>query len=165
MNTRSNILSKTIVFVLMAALTLVICCPVAATTYSTTLTTTVPESFSLLMELTGEGTVTVNGVVYNKSGTVEIPRHSVVELLIAPDAGNEIKSVIYNGHDYTEKAKAGKITLPAITEDAELCVCFYEIPSTPQPGDTFSLLWLVLLILIALLGLITTLILRKKRVH
>ena len=163
MKTRSSFFSKAILCVLMAALTLVICFPVAAATNSTNLTTTVPETFPLMLELSGNGTVTVNGVAYTQSGTIEIPRNSSIELLITPDIGNNIKSVVYNGFDYTKEAKAGKITLPAITEDAELCVCFFEIPSTPQTGDSHSLLHLVLLMLISLIGMIVILSFWKKK--
>lgn len=149
----------------MAALTLVICFPVAAATNSTTLTTTVPKTVPLLLEMTGNGSVTVNGVNYTQSGTIEIPRNSSIELLMTPDIGNNIKSVVYNGFDYTKEAKAGKITLPAMTEEATLSVCFFEIKTTPQTGDTCSPLWLAFLMLFALSGMITTLILSKKRAH
>lgn len=165
MKARSKYLSKAIALVLLVALTLAIGIPVAATTYSTNLKTTVPKTVPLLLELTGNGTVTVNGVVYTKSGTVEITRNSAVELLVTPDTGNEIKSVIYNGYDYTKEAKGGKITLPAMTEEATLSVCFFENKTTPQTGDTCSPVWLALLMLFALLGMITTLILSKKRAH
>ena len=162
MKTRSNILSKTIAFVLMAALTLVICCPVAAATNSTTLTTTVPETFPLLLKLSGNGTVAINGVAYTQSGTVEIPRNSPVELRITPDAENEIKSVVYNGFDYTKEAKNGKIVLPAITGEATLYVNFTKIASTPQTGDAYSLLCLTLLMFLSSIGMIATFSIRKK---
>ena len=147
----------------MAALTLVICFPVAAATNSTTLRTTVPGTVPLLLELTGNGTVTVNGVAYTRSKTIEIPRNSAIELRITPDAENEIKSVVYNGFDYTKEAKNGKIVLPAITGEATLCVNFTEIASTPQTGDAYSPLYLTLLMFLSLIGMIATLSFRKKK--
>ncbi len=165
MKTRSNILSKTIVFVLMAALTLVICCPVAAATNSTTLTTTIPETFPLMLELSGNGTVAINGIAYTQSGTVEIPRNSAVELRIIPDAENEVKSVVYNGFDYMIEAKNEKIVLPAITGEAKLCVNFAEIASTPQTGDVYSPLCLMLLMSLSLIGMIAIFYLRKKKTN
>ena len=165
MKARSKIFSKAKLFVLMAALTLVICFPVAAATNSTTLTTTIPKTATLLLELTGNGTVAVNGVAYTEPGTVEIPRNWAVELLITPDIGNEIKSVVYNGQDYTKEAKAGKITLPAITGEATLCVSFTEIATAPQTGDFLSPSFFVFLMLLSLVAIDVTRSFRKKELH
>lgn len=148
----------------MAALTLVICFPVAAATNSTTVTTNVPESFPLLLELSGKGTVSINGVAYTKSGTVEVPRNSALELRITPDAENEIKSVVYNGFDYTKEAKNGKLTLPAITGEAKLYISFAETASIPATGDLSSPQYSVLLLLLSLIGIIVTSSFRKKKV-
>ena len=159
MKTRSSFFSKAILCVLMAALTLVICFPVAAATNSTTVTTNVPESFPLLLELSGKGTVSISGVAYTKSGTVEVPRNSALELRITPDAENEIKSVVYNGFDYTKEAKNGKLTLPAITGEAKLCISFAETASIPATGDPyyFVVLYLAALMVISLMGIVAML--------
>lgn len=146
----------------MAALTLVICVPVAAATNSTTLTTTVPQTVPLLLELSGKGTVSINGVAYTKSGTVEVPLNFALELRITPDAENEIKSVVYNGFDYTKEAKNGKLTLPAIAGEAMLCVNFANIASTPQTGDAYSPLCLIFLMFLSLIGMISAFSFRKK---
>ena len=148
----------------MAVLTLVICFPVAAATNSTTLTTTVPETFPLLLELSGNGTVAINGVDYTRSETIEIPCNSTVELRITPDAENEIKSVVYNGFDYTKEAKNGKFTLPAIISETTLYVSFTEIASTPITGDPYSPLCLIALMFLSLIGIIAILSFRKKKV-
>jgi len=165
MKTRSKIFSKAILCVLMAALTFVICFPVAAATNSTTLTTTIPKFLPLHLELSGNGTVTINGVAYTQSETVEIPRNSTTELQITPDVENVIKSVVYNGHDYTKEAKNGKLTLPTITDEATLCVSLVKTASTPQTGDTFSPLYLTLLMLCSLIGMIATLSFWKKKAY
>ena len=138
----------------MAALTLVICCPVAAATNSTTLTTTVPVTFPLKLELSGSGTVAINGVAYTQSATVEITRNSTVEVQITQDAKNVLKSVVYNGHDYTKEAEKGKIVLPVITGKTTLCVNFTEIISSPTTGDPYSPLSFVLTLLLSLMGII-----------
>ena len=146
----------------MAALTLVICCPVAAATNSTTLTTTVPETLPLVLELSGNGTVTINGVVYTNSGTIEIPRHSTITLQITPNTNNEIKSVVCNGIDYTKDVKEGTLTLPAITESVTLGVSFAEIVSSPQTGDSnCPFLW-ILLMLISLVSIVVILLVKKE---
>lgn len=162
MKTRSKFFSKAILCVLMAALTLVICFPVAAATNSTTLTTTVPETLPLVLELSGNGTVTINGVVYTNSGTIEIPRHSTITLQITPNTNNEIKSVVCNGIDYTKDVKEGTLTLPAITESVTLGVSFAEIASSPQTGDSnCPFLWM-LLMLISLVGIVVILLVKKE---
>ena len=146
----------------MAALTLVICLPVTAATNSTTLTTTVPEVLTLFLELSGNGTVTVSGVTYTKSETVDIPRNSIVELQIIPDVGNDIKSVVYNSYDYTKEVKNGKLTLPTITGEAKLCVSFIETASTPQTGYAYSPLCLTVLMFLSLIGIIVLYFGKKK---
>ena len=145
----------------MAALTLVICFPVAAATNSTILTTQVPKDLPLQLELTGNGTVILNGVAYAQSETIEISRNSKLELCITPDAGNKIIAAVYNGVDYTSDVKSGKIILPAITEDAKLSVQFCEIVPNPETGDMYSPHGLVLLLLISW-GMIGILLFRKK---
>ena len=148
----------------MAALTLVFSFPVAAATNSTTLTTTVPKTFPLLLKLSGNGTVAINGVTYTQSGTVEIPRKGTIELQITPDAGNNIKSVIYNGLDCTNKAENGMLALPAIADESTLFVNFTEITSSPMTGDPYSPLSFAFIMFLSLMGIIasSTCIKRKK---
>lgn len=161
MKTRSTIFTKAILCVLMAALTLVICFPAAAAT-STMLTTTVPETLPLLLELSGNGTTTINGVAYSQSETIEIPRHATIVLQITPSVGNKIRSVVYNGIDYTKDVKEGTLTLPAITESVTLGVSFAEIASSPQTGDSnCPFLWM-LLMLISLVGIVVILLVKKE---
>ena len=160
MKTRSKILTKAILCVLVVALTLVIYIPVAATTNSTTLTTTVPKTLPLSLELAGNGTVTVNNVAYTQSGKIEIPRHTTIELSISPNTGNEIQSVIYKGCDYTADIKDGSVTLPAITEGAMLSIEFSEIPIEPKSYASFY--WLLLILPI---GIAVALYLKKKHIR
>ena len=161
MNTRSKIFTKAILSVLVAALTLAICFPVAAAT-STTLTTTVPETLPLSLELSGNGTVTINGVAYSQSETVEIPRHATIAFQITPNAGNKIRSVVYNGIDYTKDSQEGMLTLPAITKSATLYVSFSQIASNPQTGDSSCPLLWFLLMLISLAGIVVTLLVKRR---
>ena len=167
MKTRSNILSKAMLFVLTAALTLVICFPVVAASSSTTLTTTVPRTDPLLLELEGNGAVTINGVNYTQSGTIKVPHNSSIELLITPDTGNNIKTVTYNGHDYTTEAKNGKFTLPAATAEATLYIRFSATALTPETGDPhyFTLLYYIALMVVSLISMIAMPILRKKNTY
>lgn len=158
-----SILRKFIGILLLAALTLMLGISAAAAS-STTLTTTVPKTLPLRLELRGSGTVTVNGITYTNSGTIEIPRNSGIELHITPDAENKIKSVIYNGRNYTSEAISGKFTLPAITERAKLSVSFIKVPSAPPTGDSYSPLCLTLLMFLSLTGMIATFYFWKRKV-
>ena len=162
MKTRSKVFSKATLCVLMAALTLVLCFPVAAAT-STTLTTIVPETLPLMLKLSGKGTVSINGVAYTQSQAIEIPRNATIELHITPDARNSIKSIIYNELDYTNKAENGKLTLSAITGEATLCVSFMKITSAPATGDPYSPQFFVLVMLLSLIGIIATSSFIKKK--
>ena len=163
MKTRSKFFSKAILCVLLVALTLAICFPVAAAA-STTLTTTVPETLPLLLELSGSGTVTVNGVAYSQSQTIEIPRNSRIEVQIIANQCSKISSVIYNDRDYTMDATNGVLAFPAINEVTTLFVSFSKTASSPQTGDSNCLFLWMLLMLISLVGIVITLLV-KRRTH
>lgn len=153
MKTRSKVFFKTILCVLTAVLTLIISSPVVTAT-STTLTTTVPVTFPLKLELSGNGTVTINGVAYTQSQTIEIPRNIEIELHIEPNEGSEIATVTYKNFDYTKEAINGNFTLPAIAGESTLRIHFTEITSSPTTGDPYSPLFFVLIMLLSLMGII-----------
>lgn len=164
MKTRSKIFSKAILCVLVVALTFVVCTPVIATTSSTTLTTTVPETTPTLLELIGNGSITISGIEYTRSETIEIVKSAEVLLQITPDDGYYIHSVTYNNCNYTDRVKNGQLILSNIVADATLCIVFERLPSAPATGDPSpsllqsSILWM----LISLMGIFTILILKKK---
>lgn len=134
MKARSKILSKAIILVLLAALTLMFSISVAAS--NTTLTTTVPSSFILTLEIEGKGTVTVNSVEYTRSERLEIPRSAVVTLQVLPDRDYNLESAVYNGEDITSQLKAGMVTLPALERDSQFQVIFAAKTAGPVTGDT-----------------------------
>lgn len=161
MRTRSKILSKAISCVLLVALALIICVPVTAATNSTTLTTTVPETLSLSVEMRGCGTVIVDGTEYTESSVVQTARNKDIVLQIIPDDGWCIKSVVWGGNDITEKAKAGNVTLPGINEETAICVEFEKTASTPATGDTFSSAYVAFLMVISIIGIALTVYLKN----
>ena len=105
----------------------------------------------------------INDTEYRQSNTIEIPRNSTIELLITPDTENEIKSIIYNGFDYTNEAKNGILNLPAIAGEAMLCVNFTKITSAPATGDPYSPQFFILVMLLSLIGIIATSSFIKKK--
>lgn len=143
MKARSKILTKAVALVLLAALTLML-----SISGSTTLTTTVPETVILTLEIQGKGTVTIGDVNYTQSGSTQIPRNTQLRLDTTPAEGYFVKAVTFNGEDMTGDVQDGTLLLPAIGEDASLYVIFSEVASSPITGDSRyftpmgSLLWM-----------------------
>ena len=125
--------------------------PVTVWAQETTLTTVVPSSHTLHIELTGEGTIIVDGVAYTKTADIQVERQSSPEIALQITDGYKIKSVFWGSEDVTAAFQNGKWTAPEITEDAVLTVTFEKISSTPQTGDSFHpVSWFGLLIFSAL---------------
>lgn len=69
-----------------------------------TITTTVPETHTATLSITGEGTVTVDGKTYTaQSQELEIPRLEELVWTFTPADGYELDAVLYNGTDVTGK--------------------------------------------------------------
>lgn len=69
-----------------------------------TITTTVPETHTATLSITGEGTVTVDGKTYTaQSQELEIPRLEELVWTFTPADGYELDTVLYNGTDVTGK--------------------------------------------------------------
>ncbi|MBQ6840081.1 MAG: hypothetical protein IJO45_05270 [Oscillospiraceae bacterium] len=128
-----SIIRITITILLLAALTLMFSIPVAAS--STILTTSVPSSFVLSLEIEGKGTVTVNSVAYTKTNALVIPRNTATAVQVQPDKGYYLKSVIYNSEDITLQLKDGMVTLPAPEQDSCLRITFTVKATGPITGD------------------------------
>ena len=136
--------------------------PVAVWAQETTLTTVIPSSHTLHIELTGEGTIIVDGVAYAKTADIQVQRQSRPEIALQIADGYKIKYILWGSEDVTTAIQNGKWTAPEITEDAVLTVTFEKISNTPQTGDTFHLeLWLGLLSF-SMLGLAVCLLKYKK---
>ena len=136
--------------------------PVTVWAQETTLTTVVPSSHILHIELTGEGTIIVDGVAYTKAASLQVKRQSRPEIALQIADGYKIKSVLWGNEDVTAAFQDGKWTAPEVLEDAALTVTFEKISNTPQTGDPFRPeLWFGLLTL-SMLGLVICLLKRKK---
>lgn len=164
MKTRAAIISKATVLVLLAALTLVLSISVTANTGNTTLTTSVPASFALTLEIQGNGTVTINAETYTESNVLQIPCNTDVTLQIVPEQGSNIKSVLYNGSDITGALIDGVVMLPTMSGDSKLNITFGAGHNTPQTGDHAfrSLVMAGIIMMLSLLCLVAVWRAKKK---
>jgi len=136
--------------------------PVTVWAQETTLTTVVPSSHTLHIEVTGNGTIVVDGVAYTKTADIQVQRQRRLEISIQAANDSKIKTVLWGSEDITAAFQDGKWTAPEITEDAVLTVTFEKISSTPQTGDSFHPeLWIGLLTS-SMFGLAVCLRKRKK---
>ncbi|MBE6981730.1 MAG: hypothetical protein E7437_05345 [Ruminococcaceae bacterium] len=103
----------------------------------TTLTTVVPSSHTLHIEVTGNGTIVVDEVAYTKTADVQVQRQHRPEVSIQAANDSKIKTVLWGSEDITAAFQDGKWIAPEITENAVLTVTFEKISSTPQTGDSF----------------------------
>ena len=128
--------------------------PVTVWAQETTLTTVVPSSHTLHIELTGEGTIVVDGVAYTQSADIQIQRKSRPEISLQITDGNKVKSALWGSEDITEAIRKGSWTMPEVIEDVSLSVTFEKTSSTPQTGDASRPdLWFIIAAL-SLIGII-----------
>lgn len=131
----------------------------------TVLTTIVPSSHTLHIDVAGEGTILVDGVAYTKAAEAQVQRHHTPEIAILTADGYRIKTVLWGDEDVTAAFRNGKWTAPKIVDAATLTVTFEQI-LTPQTEETLCpYLWIVLLVLIALVIVICLLQRKKKVTH
>lgn len=136
--------------------------PTAVWAQETTLTTVVPSSHTLHIELTGEGTIIIDGVAYTKTADISIQRQSRPEITLQIADGYKIKFVLWGREDVTAAFQTGKWTAPEVLEDTELTVEFEGLSDIPQAGDHRLLdFWVLLMLLSA--GLFILLLVAQKR--
>ena len=158
---RKNTACKLIQALILAAIVMLL--PVTVWAQETTLTTVVPSSHVLHLELTGEGTVVVDGVAYTQSADIQIQRKSRPEISLQITDGNKVKSVLWGSEDITEAIKKGSWTMPEVIEDVSLSVTFEKTSSTPQTGDASRPdLWFTIAAL-SLIGMIICWLMSKKQ--
>lgn len=95
-----------------------------------TIGTEVPDSHNIIITVTGNADVTVNG----KEGTeFDVERLSQPELEIKAREGEKITKVLLNGEDITDKLVDGKLTLDPIYEDKALDI---QVETEALPVDS-----------------------------
>ena len=157
---RKNTACKVIQALILAAIVMLL--PVTVWAQETTLTTVVPSSHVLHLELTGEGAVVVDGVAYTQSADIQIQRKSRPEISLQIADGNKVKSVLWGSEDITEAIRKGSWTMPEVIGDVSLSVTFEKVSDNPQTGDAFDLLLWFAIAALSLLGLTICWLMRKK---
>lgn len=158
---RKNTACKLIQVLILAAIVMLL--PVTVWAQETTLTTVVPSSHILHLEMTGEGAIVVDGVAYTQSADIQIQRKSRPEISLQITDGNKVKSVLWGSEDITEAIRKGSWTMPEAIEDVSLAVTFEKTSSTPQTGDASRPdLWFIIAAL-SLIGMIICWLMRKKQ--
>ena len=142
---------------------IVLLLPMTVSAQETTLTTVVPSSHTLHLELTGEGTIVVDGVAYTQSADIQVQRKSRPKISLQITDGKKAKSVLWGSEDITEAVRQGSWTMPEVIEDVSLSVTFEKTSSTPQTGDASRPdLWFTIAAL-SLIGMIICWLMRKKQ--
>ena len=158
---RKNTAYKRIQALILAAIIMLL--PVTVWAQETTLTTVVPSSHTLHLEMIGEGAIVVDGVAYTQSADIQIQRKSRPEISLQITDGNKAKSVLWDSEDITEAVRKGSWTMPEVIEDVSLSVTFEKTSSTPQTGDASRPdLWFIIAAL-SLIGMIICWLMRKKQ--
>ena len=158
---KRNTAYKLIQALILAAIVMLL--PVTVWAQETTLTTVVPSSHTLHLELSGEGTIVVDGVAYTQSADIQIQRKSRPEISLQITDGHKVKSVLWGSEDITEAISKGSWTMPEVIDDVSLSVTFEKTSSTPQTGDASRPdLWFIIAAL-SLIGMIICWLMRKKQ--
>lgn len=153
---------KNIIFLFLLLLAWLL--PVTAAANTTTLSTSVPTTVSLTVEINGKGTVWVDDQKLTKTNTISIPRNQDVSVTIQAGNGYRLASVSLNDADVGGKIRSGKLTLDGMAFDGVLSVRFAKYATVlpgenPPTGDK-----IVVFMLCCSMSMMTLfLILKKKR--
>ena len=119
--------------------------PINVWAQETTLTTVVPSSHTLHIEMIGRATLCVDGIAYTKSAEVQILRYSSPQISVQVTDGYRAKSVLWGNTNITNEIQIGTWTAPAVTEDIDITIILEEISNAPQTMDNFRPeLWLLI---------------------
>lgn len=107
---------------------------------STTITTKVPDTHTVLLDIGEHGSVIINGTAYRQENkSVEIERLKEQTYTIQPDKGWQVESVSYGQKDTLDTVRLtdSSFTAPAVNrDDNKLIVRFAEIPSGSSGNNT-----------------------------
>lgn len=107
---------------------------------STTITTKVPDTHHVLLDIGEHGSVIINGTAYRQENkSVEIERLKEQTYTIQPDKGWQVESVSYGQKDTLDTVRLtdSSFTAPAVNrDDNKLIVRFAEIPSGSSGNNT-----------------------------
>lgn len=128
---------------LLIFLSVLLCCmPVRALALATELSTNVPDTVSLRVEITGSGTVSVGAENLSHTGTLTVKRHQPFAVTLSPQQGYRVTAVSLNGKSVLHLLKNGELTVDDLNLDSVLSVTFTKTAisqngSNPKTGDPY----------------------------
>ncbi len=137
--------------------------PVTAYAQETTLTTKVPSSHTLYVDIAGNGEVVVDGVPCKQTGELQIQRGTTPQVSVKPADSAVLKNVLLNEKDITEELRKGIYKMPQMCFDAKLTVVFEAVTGTPQTGDPIPVTALCFAMVLSLAGVLCCFLLPRKR--
>lgn len=109
---------------------------------TTTITTTVPDTHTVTLEIGEHGSVTTDGTAYTGTQEIQIKRLSEQKYTITPDKGYQIDTVSYGKTGSMETVSLDSnntYTAPALNEDGFILkVTFQASPDSSAGGTTGS---------------------------
>ena len=148
--------------ILIGTLMLPLLLPLTASAEVTTLSTSVPKQATISVEITGKGTVTINGNSTSKKAQYLVDRLEDVDVLIAAHSAYLLKTVHLDGTDVTDKVKNGLLTIENIQFDTDLAIKFVpkepggsvDVPATGDTSHLYAILlcWFGSLIMLIILN-------------
>lgn len=91
-----------------------------------TLSTVVPDSHTVQVSYNRGGYVLVNGALCEDGGTVEVARHSQLDLSFIVQNGYVLESVTINGTNITADVVNGAYSIESVAQDTQVAVSFRE---------------------------------------
>ena len=134
--------SQKIIPLLIFLCVLLCCIPIRAYALTTELSTNVPDTVSLRIEITGKGTVSVGGESRSHTGTVTVKRHQPFTVTLSPQQGYGVTAVSLNGKSVLSRLKNWELTIDDLNLDGVLSVTFTKTAnsqngSNPKTGDQY----------------------------
>ena len=125
--------------------------PITVWAQETTLTTKIPSSHTLHIDITGNGEVIVDGVICKQTSDLQIHRGTTPLISVKPADGAVLKSAFLNGIDITQDLRKGTYIMPEMCFDTKLTVVSEAVPGTPQTGDPVPVtgLWFAMVLSLA----------------
>lgn len=136
--------------------------PVAAYAQETTLTTKIPSSHTLHIDIAGNGEVLVDGVSWKQTGDLQIQRGTTPQITVKSAGGAVLKTAVLNEEDITEELGTATYCMPEMYFDAALTVVFESVSDIPQTGDPAPVKGLIFAMLLSVTGVLCCLLLPRK---
>lgn len=136
----------------------------SVTAQSIMITTNVPDTISLNVEIVGRGQIILEDYIIDKSMDIFMPRHKKSQLAVKPDKGYVVAVVSYNGEPLVAYETDEEYELPEITKNSTLKIKFEKMQGNPLTGDNTRIELYVCVAIISVLAL-AVIVLRRKSLN